>query len=185
MDVVAGVGERWGMWISSMAVAEEFRGTTLRIGVACEVGDVGHRLETRGGGRRRWRRASILKVGLLPAATWLSALGPTPEEPNACCLWANLQTFSEDHRITVRQAVSGVEFTFAEAELKTEMPGRVGSRRRGERCSSRRAVVAGLGWLCVRRCHRRSEQQDPLRSLVEFHLSKYHNSSNDIPEGQG
>ena len=45
---------------------------------------------------------------------------------------------SKAHRhVTVRQAVDGVEFKTAEAELKTKMLGRVGSRRHGERCSSR------------------------------------------------
>ena len=107
-----------------------------------------------------------LKVRRLPALTWLSTLGSTPKEPRACCLGANLQTVSGDRHVTVRQAVDGVEFKSAEAELKTKMSGRVGSRRRGERCSSRRAVVAGLGWLCVRRCHQRSEQQDPKKSCL-------------------
>ena len=41
------------MWISSMATAELFGGTTHGIGVACEGGDVEHRLETGGGGRMR------------------------------------------------------------------------------------------------------------------------------------
>ena len=107
-----------------------------------------------------------LKVRRLPAVTWLSTLGSTPKEPRACCLGANLQTVSWDRHVTVRQAVDGAEFKSAEAELKTKMSGRVVSRRRGERCSSRRAVVAGLGWLCVRRCHRRLEQQEPKKDLV-------------------
>ena len=46
------------------------------------------------------------------------------KEPRACCLGANLQTVSGDRHVTVRQAVDGVEFKTAEAELKTKMEAR-------------------------------------------------------------
>ena len=83
-----------------------------------------------------------LKVRRLPAVTWLSTLGSTPKEPRACCLGANLQTVSGDRHVTVRQAVDGVEFKSAEAELKPRC--RVGSVPGG---TAKGVVVEGRSWL--------------------------------------
>ena len=75
-------------------------------------------------------------AGKAPARGDVAVDAGLPKEPRACCLGANLQTVSGDRHVTVRQPVDGVEFKTAEAELKTKMLGRVGSRRHGERCSS-------------------------------------------------